>query len=310
MGLASVEGLLTDPYVSVAEFRAAPTWLDSDDLIPGGASSQQDDELKNVLLRASAWADNHCNLRLGAHVVTEQMRGRVNRFGQLMLHPSNFPVRSVTNLAYGADFQRLTTISNTAQYWVENEQGIVIALFPNSGQFMGSLQFGSVAPDGGEVFVQIQYIAGYASTTLTANVTPSSSTMPVADATGFLAPSTALVGTLRGSVARVWDPGQEEAVSVNTGYTAVTGPATVPLAASFQNSHAQGVLVSEMPAEIHQAVICYAVGLLMREDVTAEEPFAHTPYGPTARKAGRNSSKAGGLVNEAECLLNPYRRRR
>lgn len=310
MGLASVEGLLTDPYVSVAEFRAAPTWLDSDDLIPGGVQVAQDDELKNVLLRASAWADNHCNLRLGAHVVTEQLRGRPNRYGQLMLHPSNFPVRSVTNLAYGADFQQLTAISNQSQYWVENEQGIVVALFPNSGQFMGSLQFGTARPDGGEVFVQIQYIAGYASTTLTAGVTSSTANMPVADATGFLAPSTALVGTLRGSVARVWDPGFEEAVSVNTGYTATTGPATIPVTANFQNSHAAGTLVSEMPAEIHQAIICYAVGLLMREDVTNEEPFGHTPYGPTARKATRGTSRAGGLVNEAECLLNPYRRRR
>jgi len=311
LSLASVEGLLTSPYVSVPEFRAAPTWLDSDDLIPGGVQGQQDDELNNTLLKASCWADEYCNLRLGAHVVTEQCRARVDRFGRMFLHPSNHPVRSVTSLAYGADFQRMTLLTNTgttSQYWVEDEQGIVVALYQNSGAFMGSLEFGSIRSDGGETFVQYQYVAGYASTTLTSAVSAGASSIQVADPTGLVAPSTALVGPVRGSIARIWDPGFEEAVTVASGYTA--GNTTVPLTGTVANSHGTGVLVSELPAAVHQAVTCYAVGLLIREDVTADEPFGRTPYGPTARRSSRDNSKAGGLISEAERLLKPYKRRR
>src|SRR5581483_4563891 len=164
MTVPAVEGLLTQPYVTVAEFKNAPTWLDVDDLIPGGIPEQQDAELFNVLLRASAWADNWCAQRLGAHVAYEQMRCRVDRYGQVILHPSNVPVRQVTGVAYGANFQNLTALTDLSQVWVEDARGIVIGLIPQRGSFFGSLEFGGVGAQGSELFLEIAYVCGYAAT--------------------------------------------------------------------------------------------------------------------------------------------------
>lgn len=305
MTVPSVEGLLTIPYVTVAEFRASPTWLDTDDLIPAGAPAQQDAELYNVLLRASSWADNWCGQRLSAHSAYEQTRARVDRWGRIILHPSNVPVRQVTGVAYGTDFQNLTELTDLTQTWIEDARGIVVSSVPWRGTFSGTLEFGSVPPSGGEVYVAFQYVAGYAVTTLASPATAAQSSIVVANATGIQPQSTVLFGTLPGSTLRVWDPALEEAVTVGTSYTA--GATTVPLSAPLINSHVTGTGVSELPPEVHQAVIELAVALLMRENVTDEEPFAGTPYGPTTRQSAAGGA-AGGLVDHARELLEPYRR--
>ncbi len=305
MSVPSVEGLLTEPYLSVAEFRAAPTYLDSDDLIEGGTASQQDYELYDVLLRASAWADNHCAQRLGAHVAYETARARVDSRGRVYLHPSNNPVRQVTGLAYGPDPSFMTVLTDLTQIWPEDERGLVVGLLPMRGMWAGTLEFGRVPASGRQMFIEYTYVAGFANTALSADAAAGSSSLTVKDGTGFIAPSTGLLGTLRGSTARIWDPGKEEAVTVASGYTSGTSP--IPLTASLSNAHFAGTVVSEFPAEVRQAIISYSVSLLLREDVEGEDPFANTPYGPTARKA-RSGGKAGGLVSEAEKCLNRYQR--
>jgi len=305
MTVPAVEDLLTVPYVTVAEFRSAPTWLDTDDLVLDGDQAHQDAELTNVLLRASAWADSYCSQRLSAHTVHEQTRANIDRYGRVFLHPSNVPVRQVTGVAYGTDFQNLTQLTDLTQTWVEDARGIVISAIPLRGSWSGTLEFGSMPPPGGELYVEYTYVAGYCATTLSASVNEGDSSIELVDGTGLQAPSTGLLGTLRGSTARIWDPALEEAVSVGSGYT--TGSSTVPLAAPLANAHAAGVGVSELPAEVHQAVIAMTVALLMRENVTDDEPFPGTPYGPTTRKAA-SGGVAGGLMNTAYELLDPYRR--
>lgn len=306
-----VEGTLVQPYVTVAEFRAAPTWLDSKNLIEGGNDSQQDAELFNVLLRASQWADNFVGQKLGAHTAFEQMRARVDKTGRIILHPSNVPVRQVTAMAFGADFQNMQTLTDFTQVWIEDSRGIIVSAIPWRGSWSGSLEFGLVPCDGSEVYVQIQYIAGYGCTVLGATVSAGGTSLTVKDATGFQAPqapSTGLSLTLPGSTARIWDPDNEEAVTVS----AIAGN-TLTLSSALINSHtvaatpAGQVGISEFPPEIHQAVISMAVALMMREDVTSEDPFGGTPFGPATRRAG-SGGQAGGLLDNAYELLEPYRR--
>ncbi len=78
------------------------------------------------------------------------------------------------------------------------------------------------------------------------------------------------------------------------------------LAAPLANNHAAGAGVSELPAEVHQAVISLAVALLCREDVSDDEPYRGTPFGPTVRKSTKGG-KAGGLVDHAEHVLHRYK---
>ena len=312
------EGYLTQPYVTVAEFRSAPTWLDTQDLVPEGTQPQQDGELFNTLLKASRWADNFTNQRLGAHTAFQQVRARVDRYGTIKIYPTDVPVRSITGVAYGPDFQNLTVLTDFTQVWIENAEGVIVSAIPYRGTWAGTLEFGMVPNAGCEIYVQIQYVAGWLSTVLSATEAAGANSLTLLDATGAQAPSTPSTGlsvTLPGSTLRIWDPlvptantGGEEAVTVS----AVNGN-TVTLASPTVNTHTVGsgpggqVCVSEFPAEIHQAIITMAVALLLREDVSGEEPFPGTPYGPATRRSGSGGTAAGLLDNAYE-LLEPYRR--
>lgn len=288
--------LLTAPYVTVPEFRAAPTWLDSDDLIPGGTSDKQDDELYNVLLRASAWADNRINpgYGLGASTVTDQQRVRPDRRGMVAIHPAKLPVRQVTAISYGPDPSSMTAMSDLSGVWIEDGRSITASV-PARGNWGGFLEFGPPVLAGEEMFVSVTYAAGFAAAVLTGS--------PAAGATSVTVSNPA--GIYPGDVLRIWDPGAEEAVTVAAGY--VPGSTSIPLAAPTTQPHTAGAGVSAVPADIRQAVICYTVALLLREDVSSEQPFAGAPFGPAARRSS-SGGKSGGLVNEAECLLLPYRR--
>jgi len=303
----NAEGLLTVPYVGVAEFRAAPTWLDTNDLIEGGVQAAQDAELYNTLLKASGWAWSFCGQPLHAHTATENLRCRVNRRGQAFIHPSNNPVRRVTGIAFGPDPSIMTVMTDLSGVWIEDQRGIVVSMVPVNGAFLGSLQFGSVPPPVIETYVTIQYVAGYGNTYLTAPAAAVATQLTVADPTGFVPPQTSVFGTQTGaSIARIWEPGVEEAVKVDSTYTAGSNP--LKLASGLTNAHTVGAQVSEFPPDAREAVIAYAVSLLLREDAGDEEPYPGSP-GPTARRSA-SGGKGGGLIEEAERLLMPFRRTR
>ena len=300
-----MDGLITSPYVTIPEFLAAPTWLDNQDLIPGGTENQQLAELGNVLLRASGWAERIAEQPLRAHTVIWQDRYPVDKWGNIYIVPPHNPVRQLNALAYGSDFQNLSLMTNlAAQTWVEDQKTIIVSQVPGGGAYLGSLQFGGTRPGVDQVYVQFSYVAGYCSTTLTAAANAAASQLTLADPTGLQAAVTGgLVGTIPGSIARIWDPGFEEAVQVSPSWTSGN---PVLLASALANSHAAGAGVSELPPEVHQAVIELAVGLLMREDVSEEEPYGNTPFGPTVRQS-TSGGKAGGLIDHAREVLLRYR---
>lgn len=306
MSMPQIDGLLTVPYITVPEFLAAPTWLDNQDLIPGGTTTQQQDELYNVLLRASGWAKTIAEQPLQAHTVIWQDRYPVDRWGNMYLVPPQNPIRQVNALAYGGDFQNLSLISNLqAQIWIEDQKSIIVSQVPGGGAYLGSLQFGGTRPGVDQVYVQYSYVSGYCATTLTVAATAGQSQITVADPTGLQPAVTGgLLGTIPGSIARIWDPGFEEAVQVAPTWTVGTNPVT--LASPLLNNHAIGSGVSELPPEVHQAICELTVGLLMREDVSGEEPYGGTPFGPTVRES-HSGGKAGGLVDHAREVLLRYR---
>lgn len=283
---------LVRPYVTTAEFRSSPTWLDTESLVPGGDTVRQDAELGNTLLKASAWATGVCNQRLDAHAVLERMRVTPDRNGRISIHAAVRPVRKVTALSYGEP-GNLTAVSDLSGVWVEDDVQIIASLGGVAG-FGPALEFG---PPRGQVetFVQLGYVAAYTSTVLAAPALLGASSITVADPTGVYP----------GDVLRIWEPGKEEAVTVAAGY--VTGATAVPLTAGLVNAHALGSGISMMPPDAQQAVTNYTVALLMRPDTQAEDQF---PDGaPSTGTRGRDARKtAGGLIAEACRLLRSYGR--
>jgi hypothetical protein len=303
----TIQNYGVEPYCTVASFRAAPTWLDSNDLIPGGAQSKQDAELYNVLNRASTWADGICGGAteypyLGASNMNQNFRTRANRYGELKFHVAKRPIQVVTAINTGSDPLTLTPIPNITQLWIEDNSQVVVPV-AGSASFAG-LQFGPAVAIGGPTYVNAQYVAGYFNSTLAAG-TYGASTMSVS----VINP----IGLIPGTMFRINDPGQEEVVTVASNYT--QGSTSVPIVNGLQYTHTApaqtsvGTVIgaSALPLDVQQAVISYSVGLLIREDTSSQQPFAGTPMGPSARRS-KSGGKAGGLIEEAEAMLQSFKR--
>lgn len=293
------------PFLTADGFRAYPTWLDLDNLIPGGAAGIEDDELTDVLLSASTWCNSVCeNMQLGGHYVQgEQLRTRLTSAGRIVMQPRDIPARAIVSLSFGYDPDALTPAAlPLAGMW--NEQGKLLSFRPGGAvaTFTGpAIQFGGPARRAGTVYVEWSYIAGYPSTTLAAPLAADASSATLTDPTSVLP----------GDVLRIYDPGASEALTVASTYipaipTAPPTAAAVPLAAPAAFAHDEGTGITGMPRDILQAAITYAVSLLMREDVSAEEPVS--AFGPSARSTDEGrGGQAGGLINDAEIRLAPYR---
>jgi hypothetical protein len=277
------------PYLTVAAFKAYPTYLDLQNLVSGDSvAAHQDAELYNMLLRATNWAIGQCNQPLHAHINVENRRLRPDRQGRLKWHPSDNPVKQVTALSYGYLPNALMPVTDLSGTWTEANRQIVFPLAPLTPQF-GAIQFGTPAGQA-EVYTTWTYIAGYVVTTLAAGVAAGASSLTVKDATGLVA----------GDVLRIWEPGVEEAVTVANSY--VAGSTTVPLTAALANTHATGAGISQLPADAQQAIVNYTVALLLRPDTSREDAFPDAKVGASTRT--EDSRKDGsGLVAEAVRLL-------
>lgn len=300
----------TVPYLTAAQFMAYPTWLDLDNLVPGGVASLQEDALTDALLAASSIADSICDgMRLSAHyVVNEQLTARASG-GRIWLTPRDVPVRAITSLSYGWDPSALNsdTLPDSTM-WAED--GRKVNFRPGgSQQFTGpAIQFGPGPSPRGRIFVQWSYVAGFPSTFLAAPCAPDAATVELDDPTGVLP----------GDVLRIYDQGEtqagaSEALTVASSYvpmvpTSPPTPASVPLAASTAYAHTGLTGITGMRRDMIQAVIALTVAVLMREDVAWEAPFPGGA-GPAARSSddGGRGGEAGGLVDSAERWLAKYR---
>ncbi|KIF67627.1 hypothetical protein HY68_01655 [Streptomyces sp. AcH 505] len=287
------------PYVSAAAFRAHPTSLDLDGLVDSADPADQDAELTNLLLTASEWADSECDQPLGAHVTVQRERILIGRSGRLMLHADHGPVRRIQSVGYGWTQNALTVLSDPS-VWVEQDSNIVISIGGSSIGWSGSLQFGQPVA-GGEVFVQADYVAGWAATVLDEGASAGDVALQVQDPTGFIP----------GARYRIWEPGVEETVTVDPSWSpplAVTSPlpADVPLADPLRSDHAPGHDLSGMPADLRLAIVQYTIALLMRPDSSAEDEF---PENTTSTTRGSDTRPTGmGQITSARRNLSSYRR--
>lgn len=285
--------MLVYPYVSVAEFRQHPTFLDSNNLVTAGTQAAQDAALYNALLTASEWADDKVNMPLGAHTRTEHTRLTPDRTGRLRYHPEHAPVIAVTSMSVGATPDELDPVTDP-QVWVEHDGRIIVAFSPSGGPGLSSLQFG-LPPAGGEVLVSWTYTAGYPSTQLTASASAGATTLTVRATTGISA----------GTVLRLWTPGLEEAVTV----ASVAG-SVLTLTGGLSNAHPAGGTCSSLPTTARQAVISYATMLLMRPASAAENIGTPGPdMSSTAGDKRRTGSATGSRLYEEACkLLKSFKR--
>lgn len=290
------------PYVSAAAFRAHPTYLDTEGLVPGNPDPvAQTDALTDLLLQASAWADNECDQPLGAHLYTQNTRTRADRSGLLHIHADHKPVRTVTSVAYGSSPTTLTTVASP-QVWVEDDANLTVTLGGTSTAWAGSLQVGFGASPGGDVFTRLGIVAGYVATQTSAGVAAGATSITVADPTGIEP----------GGQYRIWEPGREETVTVSPLWqppdpTTIPAPTSVLLTAPLTSDHDLGHDFSNLPADARLAVVKYTIALQLRPDTAAESEFPDASTSSSTR--AKDPRRTGlGYVDEARKILRNFQR--
>jgi hypothetical protein len=232
-------------YISVAEYKNAPTAVDFDNLVVGGNAAAQDAELANVILRASSYMDEYFNQNLLAGTTTETKRIRITQDGNLPIHPANTPVVALVSLSYGADPNSLIALPDPSKCWFEAQQ-IIVPLanlaFPSYSS-QGPLGFGFSGSPRTPLYCKYTYVAGYVNSIFASSTSAGASSLTVTDASGIVP----------GETFRIFDGANSETVTVSSSYT--FGSATVTLVSPMVNAHSAGATIGNLPNAIKQACI-------------------------------------------------------
>jgi hypothetical protein len=286
-----------EPFVTVAEFKNHPTWLDTQ-LVPGSSSqSVQDDELRTILLMATESAENYCNQPIAAHIQTDYRTGYINRWGRLSFHAQHGPVRTVLSYSYGMQLGNVTSVS-LPLWQPDGDHQVLIDIGGTNNTWVGSLGLGfNPPPTGTEMYTTLTYVAGYSNATLTGNALAGATTVTVTNPTGIFA----------GDVLRFWAPSIDESVVVASSWqgqnTYPYTPASIPLVNPTVNAHSTGDGVSGVGADVHLAVIYIAVDGIQRWGTTS----SNWPGTGTRSAIGKDRKEMTPWLVKAFDLLESYR---
>lgn len=249
-GVTTQHAFNENPYITVAEYKNAPTSIDFDNLVVGGNAGAQDAELANAILRASSFMDEYLNHNLNASTQVENQRVRITSQGMIALHPNNNPIISLQSFEYGSDPLNLSSLPDCSKVWFE-EQQIIIPLASMSSTYssQGPLAFGPYGAPRQQIFTRYQYTSGYVNS-LIASATATQSTLTVQSADGIVA----------GMTLRIYDGASSEKVVVASSYT--YGSTTVPLTSALAYTHASGIALGNLPQAIKQACILITTAFL------------------------------------------------
>lgn len=236
------------PYITTTEFRRSPIGasIDVDNLVPNGNYLSQEAALQELIVMASAEADNICLGATGTLCATqnvEQGRYRPTRQGFFVIHPAYWPILEVDSFSIGpVPGNQISIPVSSDTCWIEPRQFTM-----TGGAFTittaGPLDFGAVMTQTNiPQFVTYSYVNGFFNQFISASIS--------AGATSLTVPSA--VGLYPGSVFTIWDGATTEQVQVAQSYTSGT---TIPLVSATTYAHSSGVNVSCLPGTVKQAVI-------------------------------------------------------
>ena len=289
VGVTAQTGYNEQPYITVAEYKNAPTSLDYNNLVVGGNQNAQDAELARVILRATSYLNEYLNQDLHAENVTETQRTRISNQGYIFLHPNKNPIISLSAFQWGTDPNNLQTLADPSLCWFENQQVVIpLSQINTTYTSSGPLAFGTYGPRV-PIFTKYTYIAGYVNTLCTGTAGQTSITVPKA------------AGILPGETYRIIDGANAELVTVASNY--VYGNTTVPLTAALAYSHTDASF-SNMPFAIKEATILMTSAFIKQRGDASMTMNLTTQ--PTANIG--NNQRYAGEVNLALDMVNLYRR--
>jgi hypothetical protein len=290
--VTTISSLFSTPYLTIAEYKQAPTSVDVDDLVGGGSAGINDQELANCIARASSWIDVECNQVLGATLDTEQFRARISRDGMLKIHPRYNPVMGVVSASYGNNPLSLSALDATTA-WIDDNMSVVFPMGGNTVAFLGTIQFAPIYSPYADQYVQLTYVNGYANTVNTASSNAGVTSLALKDLTGFV-PNQKFM---------VYDGVNTEVLQVSSSFTVAQGAGSLTLASATAYSHTSGVSVSALPPAIKQAAI-YMTNVILKSRGNA----TITMGGLTPSYIQSENPAVADDYNSAMRLLEPFRR--
>ena len=282
-----------NPYISVTEYKNAPTSLPLSTLVVNGNQQAQDAELANVILRASSYMNEYFNQSLVADQYTETQRIRYSTSsGYFALHPNNSPIISLSSFEYGQNPNELFAISDCSKCWFEGQQIIIPSpLIGFNWTSQGPIAFGGVSPTGW-TFTKYTYVSGYVNTYLAANASIGATSIVVQNPVGIVA----------GQRYRLIDTYKNEWVTVSSNY--VYGNSTIPLESPLVFAHDAGVDFSNMPNVLKEAcVLITSAFIKMRGTGSTTMQYTTTPASNVP-----NTERFGNEIALALDMVNKYRR--
>jgi hypothetical protein len=285
------------PYVGLQEVKFSPTAsaVDLTNLIPNASQTVQDRALYELIVRASSMADTFVYGRLGtfsATVNTENGRYRPNRYGQIIVNPSFTPILEVQTFNYGTQPGQATNVPlSTYNCSIERDEFIITA----ANGLNATTIYGSLSIVGGqwayntELFCQYTYVNGFPNAFLAANASSGATTLSL----------TSTVGIYAGTQLSIWDGMNDENVTV----ASVSGN-VITLSAATQHAHGVGTNISNLPAEIKQAVIHFIVGMIRER---GQGGLVLNEIGEPVVAPSRSTTGEGELMLGYD-LLEPYKR--
>jgi hypothetical protein len=280
-----VTPFLTGSYLTVEEFKAAPTALSTQNLVPGGNQAQQDAQLSGLIGRASRWIDSIARQPLYATQATQTEQARIKN-GDAVLHAHQDHVKTVSSFAYGPNWTSLTVLTNPLVFIEENR--VRVRVNGSGSPWIGNLSNLNWQTTGGTVFAQWTFIAGWVTTRLTNLQNIGDLTVTVDNPAGVI-PGTQLRFTA-GSVQ-------------NTYIAASVAGNVITLASPLIESWPSQAGVSETPDDLKEACILATSHYIKQRSGTgiimAKVPSENKP---TKDEIGEDLDQAAAIVERYERL--------
>lgn len=267
------------PYLTRAEFLAAPTGVDLSQLVPGGDEAANGAALDRLIGRASGYANVICRKILAATTDVQVGVYRVRRDGTIRVPVDYTPLIEVTAVLTGWAPNKLTPLSDLSGLWIQRKT----VRIPVTGTI------------GCDQFTQVTYVNGYANTALAADAASGVSQVTVDSP----------LGVFPGLTLTVLDDALDTTEMVTVDQSYVQGSTTVPLIAPLAAAHTAGTAVSALPPEIKQATISLTAHLIKTRGAEALALESATG-GPS--KVEKESPGYTDEYEQAVDLLGPHRR--
>ena len=286
---------LRTPYISTDEYAAAPTAMDTSNLVPGGPA-QQLIALQETIGRASSWIDQYTCGAWGTLCCTNEVEnGRIwgSYRNTLPVNTKYWPIVEVSAFTYSPLPGGLVSSGGAS---VNPSQSITI--YPQQFEVAatGTVPFG-LGPSGGiakgvQYDCTWQYVCGWVNTALAASV----------DVGGTSITPTSLTGIYPGGTFTLYDLPNDEGLQVSASY--VPGTTPVPLVAPVQYYHEPGATLANIPPAIKQAAILATTAFIKQRGSGA---LIVEDMGAVTHQSTGFSQNAGDDWFQAMDLLRAYR---